>query len=154
MGDRVREMKVIVIGALLGSAVVCSLYGTYKAAVHPGKTNYTKLIPDNLDCSPPIGLTLQGKVIDVTDGDTVKFVPDPIIINVRLIDCWAPEKNTEDGKKSKENLEILIDQKKGTLFIPFSDKNKLSDMLSLDRLLGYVYNDDRETGTGWVRNKE
>ena len=54
-------------------------------------------------------LELKGKVIAVTDGDTIKLLTqDKVTHKIRLLDIDAPEKSQPFGNKSKENLSNYI----------------------------------------------
>lgn len=53
--------------------------------------------------------TITGKVISVTDGDTIKILDEKNkVYKIRLIDIDAPEKKQAFGNKSKENLAKYI----------------------------------------------
>lgn len=87
-------------------------------------------------------ISAPAKVVSVYDGDTVT-VEFKIKMNVRLLDCYAPEvkgPEKENGLKSKEFLQSLV--KAGddvTIEIPMGDN--LSDSISLSRVLAYVKKD-------------
>jgi endonuclease YncB( thermonuclease family) len=90
---------------------------------------------------PPTGseLTIPGKVIGVRDGDTIT-VEFKFQMNVRLLNCYAPELNTEDGKKAQKFLEDKINKNKEVqIQIPFT--NKINKSISLSRFLANVYQD-------------
>lgn len=84
----------------------------------------------------------EAVVTDVHDGDTIT-VEMTYSINVRLIDCWAPEikgKEKELGVKSKDHLNSLV--KKGDkVLVEVPLTNHLSSSLSLGRVLARVYKD-------------
>ena len=64
---------------------------------------------------------LVGKVIKVTDGDTVNvFTSDHVTYKIRLLGIDAPEKKQAFGNRSKQALAELIDGKTVTV-----DYNKL-----------------------------
>jgi endonuclease YncB( thermonuclease family) len=66
---------------------------------------------------------LQGKVIKVTDGDTVNVLTsDNQTHKVRLSGIDAPEKNQAFGNKSKQALEDDIDGK--TVSVEYSKRDK------------------------------
>lgn len=53
--------------------------------------------------------TLQGRVVGVTDGDTVTVLDDSNIqFKIRLMGIDAPEKKQPFGTKSKESLSALV----------------------------------------------
>lgn len=75
----------------------------------------------------------------IVDGDTIQVI-FTMKMNVRFLDCWAPEKNTEEGKKAKAYLESLL--KKGdkvTVEVPLVAGNMPA--LTFGRLLGGVSKD-------------
>ena len=57
---------------------------------------------------PKVVEELSGKVIAVTDGDTIKVLVDKETITVRLEGIDAPESKQSFGKKSKEALSGLV----------------------------------------------
>lgn len=91
---------------------------------------------------PEYGLCIGGKVERVKDGDTLVFSPDAIFIDVRLLECLAPEvKGAEkpEGLKSAANLRAICEGKHARLWIPAS--RKVSDITTLSRVLGHVWVD-------------
>lgn len=53
-------------------------------------------------------LACTGRVVGVTDGDTVKMLCDGVETKVRLDQIDAPERNQAFGKKSKNALSDLV----------------------------------------------
>ena len=51
---------------------------------------------------------LNGKVVSVTDGDTVTIVKNNQQTKIRLAEIDTPEKNQPHGKKAKKALSNLI----------------------------------------------
>lgn len=95
--------------------------------------------------APPIGWTVQVKIVEVYDGDTV-VVEIRKRVRVRLLDCWAPEIRTKDkdekqkGYDSKENLQtILPDGSDAILHIPGSVD--IGRSLTFGRFLGHLWAD-------------
>ena len=89
--------------------------------------------------TPEPSIRLPATVVRVIDGDTVE-VEVSTRISVRLLDCWAPERFTEDGKKAKEAAERLIPA--GTeclLEVPLGGHDQLHDVFSFGRVLGSVH---------------
>lgn len=77
-------------------------------------------------------LELKGKVIAVTDGDTIKLLTqDKVTHKIRLLDIDAPEKKQAFGNKSKDNLAEYIAGKNVTVKYETVDKYK--------RILGTIY---------------
>lgn len=93
------------------------------------------------DCPPP-GITLDGTVLRVIDGDTIVVV-SAIEYQVRLIDCWSPESRTTDkaqksrGLKSKARMVELTTGKPVRIHLP--GHSDLTDMTTLGRVLGRAW---------------
>lgn len=84
-------------------------------------------------------LNLPAKIVKIHDGDTVT-VEIAFEVNVRMLDCYAPELNTDDGKAAKKFLEEKLNTEKEVYVkIPFS--KKIGKSISLSRFLGYIYQD-------------
>jgi len=97
---------------------------------------------------PPHGLCLPCTITRVIDGDTLEVSLGSVRrYKVRLLDCWAPEPNTEAGQRAKEFVEDLLDAAQSThLFIPApTTQNIFSDLLTLERLLAHVFVSTQET---------
>lgn len=95
--------------------------------------------------APPIGWTVQVKIIEVYDGDTV-VCEIRKRVRIRLLDCWAPEirtKNKDEKKKgyeSKDHLKtILPDGSDAILHIPGSVD--IGRSLTFGRFLGHIWSD-------------
>ena len=97
--------------------------------------------------------TITGKVISVTDGDTIKILYEKKkVYKIRLNDIDAPEKKQAFGNKSKENLAKYI-----------AGENVRVEYYKLDRykrILGTVYFKDKDInkqqiidGYAWVYKK-
>lgn len=96
---------------------------------------------------------ITGKVITVTDGDTIKILDEKNkVYKIRLNDIDAPEKKQAFGNKSKENLSKYI-----------AGENVRVEYYKLDRykrILGTVYFKDKDInkqqiidGYAWVYKK-
>lgn len=59
--------------------------------------------------------TIIGKVVAITDGDTIKIVNNQTLYKIRLSGIDAPEKKQSFGQKSKQNLSNLIFDKEVTV---------------------------------------
>lgn len=57
-----------------------------------------------LACLPAQGETLQGKVVSVSDGDTLTILVERKQIRVRLSEIDAPEMKQAYGRRSRESL--------------------------------------------------
>lgn len=81
--------------------------------------------------------TITGKVISVTDGDTIKILDEKNkVYKIRLNDIDAPEKKQAFGNKSKENLSKYIAGENVRVEYDKLDRYK--------RILGTVYFKDKD----------
>lgn len=93
--------------------------------------------------APPRGVTIDGTVDRVIDGDTI-IVRTAFEYRVRLLDCWAPESRTTDaaekvkGLKAKARLTSLSSGKPVRVFVPIQHGD-LSTLITLGRVLGRVW---------------
>lgn len=88
---------------------------------------------------PELGLTTKATVVRVIDADTIE-VAVTRTFHVRLKDLLAAEKNTPEGKLAKEWVsQQLPNGTEITLFIPANKPEKLMDINTFDRLLGYIW---------------
>ena len=70
-----------------------------------------------------MSLELKGKIIHISDGDTVHLLTDnKEKIKIRLNDIDAPESKQAFGNKSKENLKNYIYQK--NVVVEYKNKDK------------------------------
>lgn len=93
---------------------------------------------------PPYGLCLPCRVRRVIDGDTVEVsLPgSDRIWPIRLLDCWAPERNTVEGQAAKAFAQRVVDEAEGelSLYVPApEDGFRLLEILTMGRLLGHIY---------------
>ncbi|MGJ0332515.1 thermonuclease family protein [Aliarcobacter cryaerophilus] len=96
---------------------------------------------------------LVGKVVKVSDGDTVTILTeDKAQHKIRLNDIDAPEKKQAFGNKSKDNLAKYIAGKTVTVQYQKKDKHK--------RILGTIYYNNKDInlqqvkdGYAWVYKK-
>lgn len=95
---------------------------------------------------PPVtGLTINGRVVRVVDGDTL-VCESVVRYHVRLIDCWSPESRTTDlvekkkGLQSKLRMTELSENKQVRIQIPFG--NEVGDSITMGRVLGRVWLED------------
>lgn len=84
-------------------------------------------------------LSLPCRVTQVYDGDTLT-VEMTIRARVRLLDCWAPELRDEGGVASRDAIKP-IEGKAATLVVPLDGVDRLDDVLTFGRVLGYVWVD-------------
>jgi len=92
---------------------------------------------------PATGYVTDCRVIRVIDGDTV-VVEMKQQLNIRLLQCWAPESRTKDsaekvkGIAAKQHMQQLIDEEDQVrLFVPLT--NDLTEAITLGRALGYLW---------------
>lgn len=91
------------------------------------------------EMSPQPTIRVPAKVVRVIDGDTVE-VEVSAKITVRLLDCWAPERFTEDGKQSKKAAEALLPpDSECMLDVPLGGHDQLHDVFSFGRVLGNLF---------------
>lgn len=95
---------------------------------------------------PPLGISARATIKNVVDGDTVD-VELRIPARVRMVGAYAPESRTKDasekvkGLAAKTHLTELAEGKHGQVFIDTSAARSLTDVLTLDRLVGTVWID-------------
>lgn len=88
---------------------------------------------------PQHGIALPCKVLSVHDGDTLK-VECKFTMDIRLLDCWAPELSGENrlaGFKSRDNLKTMAEGKIGIVSVPLNSDN-VGKVTSMSRVLGRV----------------
>lgn len=98
-------------------------------------------------------LELIGKVVKVSDGDTITVLTsDKTQYKIRLNDIDAPEKKQAFGNKSKDNLAKYIAGK--TIIVQYQKKDKYK------RILGTIYYNNIDInlkqvkdGFAWVYKK-
>jgi endonuclease YncB( thermonuclease family) len=72
------------------------------------------LISALLYCSYALTDTVAGRVVGITDGDTLTILQDREQIKIRLVDIDAPEKDQPFEQRSKQSLSDLCFQKEAT----------------------------------------
>lgn len=93
---------------------------------------------------PPCGISLPVEFRRARDGDTIEvgIAGSVLVWPVRLLDCWAPEMNLEEGRLAKQYAEKLMEQcARPVLWCPIAEgvKNLLTALTSFDRLLGHIF---------------
>ena len=103
---------------------------------------------------PPRGICLPCQIQHVRDGDTVVVTClSNLSWAIRLIDCWAPETSTEEGRAAKHYAETLVETAGPcVLFIPLDRLQEIQEahdgalnllqLLTFDRVPGVIYFDD------------
>lgn len=66
--------------------------------------------------------TIEGQVVAVTDGDTIKVLRDQRQYKIRLNGIDAPEKKQAYGQKAKSYLSSLVFGKKVTVIVRDTDR--------------------------------
>ncbi len=98
------------------------------------------LISNNL-----LSLELKGKIIHISDGDTVHLLTDKKEkIKIRLNDIDAPESKQAFGNKSKENLKKYIYQK--NVVVEYKNKDRYG------RILGTIYLNNKDINLQQVKD--
>lgn len=90
--------------------------------------------------APPLALCVPCQVVTVHDGDTATEVILQIHVQVRYLDCWAPELKEPGGVESRASAKFA-EGKKGRLFIPIGTANNIADLLTFGRVLGEIWLD-------------
>jgi len=93
---------------------------------------------------------LTGKVVSVTDGDTIKILTkDKKLYKIRLDGIDAPEKSQAFGRKSKNNLSKLVASKIAN--IHYEKKDRYGRILGIVFVEGIDMNlKQLEDGYAWV----
>ena len=104
---------------------------------------------------PPYGLCYPCSIERVIDGDTIVVRIFGYELNVRLLDCWAPEvRGVEkpDGLDSKAALIGRIHSaSRYSVHIPASH-GSLAEVVTLGRVLGRVFLDGEDASEFMVAN--
>ena len=103
--------------------------------------------------STDIAFSFEGKVVSVTDGDTIKVLTEnKELIKIRLAEIDTPEKKQPWGRKAKKALSGFLNQK--TVSVKPVTKDRYG------RTIAHIYSDgvniNREmvkTGNAWVYRK-
>ena len=61
-----------------------------------------------LFCSPVGAKTIQGRIVGVTDGDTIKIVTDEKQVKIRLYGIDTPEKKQDFGQAATRFIKSLL----------------------------------------------
>lgn len=94
-------------------------------------------------------LVLPCRVVSVHDGDTLT-AEVTLRMNVRLLDCWAPELREPGGKESRDKLVEIAGGKSGLLTVPLGDD--LGDSLTFGRVLGRLEIDGHDVSEQMVES--
>ena len=109
-------------------------------------------VSDHPDLFPPAGLYLPVEMHALRDADTIVVsVPgSQWQWAVRLADCWAPERHTEEGRRAEAFAHELLTANRAAgkelrLFLPAPTGRQLLKALTFDRLVGWIYLDPLRT---------
>lgn len=123
-------------------AVLILGFGLFGLPASAGQAPVPDVISDVAVACPPKGITIDGTVVRVIDGDTI-VVESRVQYHVRLLDCWAPESRTKDnaekqrGLTAKSRMKTLAENKPVRVFLPATDD--LTEMITMGRMLGRVW---------------
>jgi len=95
---------------------------------------------DSSPAVPPLSLCVPCKVIRVHDGDTASEVELRVRVQVRYLDCWAPELKEPGGQESAASAKYA-EGRYGRLFIPIGNADNLADLLTFGRVVGEIWLD-------------
>jgi len=103
------------------------------------------LLLSSLVCAiPSFASTIQGRVVGVTDGDTVKVLDaSNTLWKIRLMGIDSPEKKQAYGNKAKEHLSDLVYDKQ--VKVEYHKKDKYG------RIVGKIFVDSVDANLEQVR---
>ncbi len=87
-------------------------------------------------CAPTLADTLSGKVVKVTDGDTITILKDNTQHRIRLQGIDAPERKQAFGNASRKHLAYLVAGKEVTVKWVKRDRYR--------RIVGFVLVDGKD----------
>lgn len=97
---------------------------------------------------PQTGITFDGKVIRIIDGDTVE-VETKLVHRIRLKDCWCKETSLRQGQTeaekqqglaAKAHMQRLLAEKNNRVRVHIDGNGgDLSALTSLSRVVGSVW---------------
>lgn len=93
--------------------------------------------------------TLTGKVVKVTDGDTITVLVEKQEITIRLNTIDAPERGQDFGQKSKEALADLVFRKE--VRIETHGKDRYGRTIG-DVYVGSIFVNEKMVEDGWAWN--
>lgn len=93
---------------------------------------------------PELGIAARATVKRILDGDTLD-VELRLPCRVRLLDTWAAESDTEQGKKAAEQLAKIAAEGSAVIVqIPTSEAQSIKDVFTFGRVLGWVWREGDE----------
>lgn len=96
---------------------------------------------------PQPQIVLPCEIVSVHDGDTLTATVT-LKMNVRLLDCWAPELRESRGPAAKAKLVELASGKTGVLTIPLG--HDIGSSFTFGRVLGRLSIDGRDVSDQMV----
>ena len=108
----------------------------------------------HLAAAPPApSINLPCVVVGVVDGDTLD-VDVTIRVRIRLLACYCPEKKEPGYKSATDSLRLAVASPGGALTygileVPLKS-NRLKDILTLNRVLGFVWVDGKSLSESQV----
>ena len=93
---------------------------------------------------PKVVEEFSGKVIAITDGDTIKVLVGKESVTIRLEGIDAPEKSQSFGSKSKDALGTMVFGQ--TVTVKKTGKDKYG------RILGFVFIDDLDVNAQMIQD--
>ncbi len=94
-----------------------------------------------LAAAPPVpGIAIPATIKTVHDGDTATDVVIEVHVQVRYLNCWAPELSKPGGPESAASAK-LAEGKHGVLFVPLADPFELWKLFTFGRVLGEFWPD-------------
>ena len=93
---------------------------------------------------PKVVEELSGKIVSITDGDTIKVLVGKESVTIRLEGIDAPEKSQSFGSKSKDALATMVFGQ--TVTVKKTGKDQYS------RSLGFVFVDDLDVNAQMIQD--
>lgn len=98
------------------------------------------MVRQTAPAAPPLALCVPATIVKVHDGDTATEVTLQVTVQVRYLNCWAPELKDKGGVAARDSAK-RAEGMHGRLFIPIGNANNLSDLLTFGRVLGEFWPD-------------
>ena len=99
--------------------------------------------------APEPAVCYPARVFRVIDGDTVE-VWLKLLADVRLLDCWAPERGTIEGEAARSYLKTYLEGEDVLLWVPIHDTLELSKLFTFGRVLGRIFVEGRDVSEQMV----
>lgn len=89
---------------------------------------------------PPLALCVPCTIHVIHDGDTATKASITLDIEIRYLNCWAPELSQKGGPEARDAAKAA-EGKKGRLLIPLEGVSNIAQLLTFGRVLGEFYPD-------------